>query len=79
MNDFWQKGQIAYVYAMIVDEEHRGKGIGSELLKTAFEYAKKSGCKKIELDLEFPRERVHQFYIEKMGFGKRGFLFSKVL
>lgn len=79
MNNFWQEGQIAYVYAMIVDEEQRGKGIGSELLKTAFDYAKKSGCKKIELDSGFPREKAHQFYTEKMGFEKRAFLFSKDL
>ncbi len=79
MNNFWQEGRIAYVYAMIVDEEQRGKGIGSELLKTAFVHAQKSGCKRIELDSGFPREKAHRFYMEKMGFEKRAFLFSRDL
>ena len=79
VNNFWQEGQIAYVYAMIVDEDQRGKGIGSELLKTACDYAKKCGCKKIELDSGFQREKAHKFYTEKMGFEKRAFLFSKDL
>lgn len=79
MNNFWQEGRIAYVYAMIIDEAQRGNGIGSELLKTSFDYARKSGCKKIELDSGFPREKAHKFYTEKMGFEKRAFLFSKDL
>lgn len=79
VNNFWQEGQIAYVYAMIVDEEHRDKGIGTELLKAAFNYATESGCKKIELDSGFHREKAHKFYTEKMGFENRAFLFSKDL
>jgi GNAT superfamily N-acetyltransferase len=79
MNNFWQEGQIAYVYAMIVDDEHRGKGVGSKLLEAAFRSAKEAGCKKIELDSGFHREKAHQFYTEKMGFEKRAFLFSKDL
>ena len=79
VNNFWQEGRIAYVYAMIVDEKHRGQGTGSELLQAAFRNAKESGCKKIELDSGFHREKAHQFYTEKMGFEKRAFLFSKNL
>lgn len=79
MNNFWQEGRIAYVYAMIVDEELRGQGIGSELLNAAAQYAKEDGCKKIELDSGFHREKAHQFYVDKMGFEKRAFLFSKDL
>lgn len=78
VNNFWQEGQIAYVYAMIVDESFRGKGIGTELLKKAFDKAKLRGCKKIELDSGFPREKAHKFY-EKIGFEKRAYLFSRDL
>lgn len=78
MNNFWQEGTIAYVYAMVVDEALRGKGIGGRMLEKAFETAKSAGCKKIELDSGFPRERAHQFY-EKIGFVKRAYLFSKDL
>lgn len=77
-NNFWQEGQIAYVYAMIVDESFRGQGIGKKLLEEAFQTAKNRKCKKIELDSGFPREKAHKFY-ESIGFEKRAFLFSKDL
>lgn len=78
VNNFWQEGQIAYVYAMIVDDSFRGKGIGTSLLEKAFDIAKSIGCKKIELDSGFPREKAHKFY-EKKGFEKRAYLFSRDL
>lgn len=75
-NNFWQEGQIAYVYAMIVEDAYRGKGIGKKLIEKAFETARDRKCKKIELDSGFQRELAHKFY-EQMGFVKRAFLFSK--
>lgn len=78
VNNFWQEGHIAYCYAMIVDEACRGRGIGKCIFDKAFETAKALGCKKLELDSGFPRERAHKFY-EKIGFEKRAYLFSKDL
>jgi GNAT superfamily N-acetyltransferase len=78
INSFWQEGYIAYVYAMIVDDSFRGKGIGTSLLEKAFEIVKLLGCKKIELDSGFHREEAHKFY-ERIGFEKRAYLFSKDL
>lgn len=78
VNNFWQEGHIAYVYAMIVDDSFRGKGIGTSLLEKAFDIAKLMGCKKIELDSGFPREKAHKLY-EKIGFEKRAYLFSRDL
>ena len=78
VNNFWQEGYIAYVYAMIVDESCRGKGIGRSLLEKAFDIAKLNKCKKIELDSGFPRVEAHKFY-EQIGFEKRAYLFSKDL
>lgn len=78
VNNFWLEGYIAYIYAMIVDDSYRGKGIGTSLLEKVFDIAKLMGCKKIELDSGFPREKAHKFY-EKIGFEKRAYLFSKDL
>lgn len=78
VNNFWQEGYIAYVYAMIVDNSFRGQGIGGKLIKNASDSAKMRGCKKIELDSAFPREKAHKFY-ERNGFEKRAYLFSKTL
>lgn len=78
VNNFWQEGYIAYIYAMIVDKSFRGQGIGTELIKCAVDKAKQIGCKKIELDSGFPRENAHNFY-KKNGFEKRAYLFSRDL
>ncbi len=78
MNNFWQEGIMAYVYAMVVADEYRGKGLGTTIIDKACEYAKERGCKKLELDSAFHRERAHKFY-EKIGFVKRAFLFSRDL
>lgn len=76
VNNFWQEGHIGYIYAMIIDETYRGKGIGTKLLQEAYEAAKVRGCKKIELDSGFHRTEAHKFY-EKNGYLKRAFLFSR--
>lgn len=76
VNNFWQEGYIAYVYAMIVDDCCRNSGIGRKILDKAVSIAKLNDCKKIELDSGFHRENAHMFY-ERIGFEKRGYLFSK--
>jgi GNAT superfamily N-acetyltransferase len=62
----------------LVDKAFRGKSIGTNLIKTASEVAKKRECKKIELDSAFHRKRAHNFY-KKIGFENRAYLFSKNL
>ena len=78
VNNLWQAGRIAYVYAMVVDEEHRGLGLGTKLIREVIHSAGQRGLKRVELDSGFPREKAHAFY-EKLGFEKRAFLFSHIL
>ncbi len=78
INNLWQEGRIAYIYAMVVDERQRGKGYGSALLQHAIQSAREKGLKRVELDSGFPREKAHRFY-EKTGFEKRAYLFSYTL
>lgn len=75
MNNLWQEGRISYIYAMVVDEKLRGKGIGSALIREAVAESERQGMKRVELDCGFPREMSHKFY-EKLGFEKRAYLFS---
>ncbi len=77
-HNFWQEGQIAYITTLIVEDGYRQRGIGSMLICEIQEIARRSGCKKIELESAFHRERAHSFY-EKMGFEKRAYFFSKAL
>ena len=78
MNNFWQEGRISYIYAMVVDEKLRGKGIGTALIREAINKSKRQGMMRVELDSGFHREKAHEFY-EKLGFDKRAFLFSYTL
>lgn len=76
LQNFWQEGPILYITTMIVDEKHRGKGVGKALIARITEIAKEKGCAKIELESAFHRGDAHSFY-EKMGFEKRAYFFSK--
>jgi ribosomal protein S18 acetylase RimI-like enzyme len=78
VNNFWQEGRIGYIYAMVVDETLRSKGVGTKLINQSLERAKAKGLKRMELDSGFHRQRAHEFY-EKLGFEKRAYLFSYVL
>jgi len=75
VNNLWQEGYISYIYALVVDEKHRGNGIGTMLINKVIEESKTLGNKRVELDSGFPRLNAHKFY-EKLGFEKRAYLFS---
>ena len=57
------------VKALVIDENARSKGHGSELLKTAREWAKTYGVSTIYLSCNILRERAHAFYLRE-GFTK---------
>jgi len=75
VNNLWQAGYISYMYAMVVDEKHRGKGFGTMLIDESIKDSREKGLKRLELDSGFHRGKAHEFY-EKLGFEKRAFLFS---
>ncbi len=56
---------------VFVEEEFRGKGIGTELVKNAIEIAKACGCYKIIATSRDERREVHHFYL-KIGFKEWG-------
>src|ERR1035437_7563904 len=47
VNNLWQAGYISYMYAMVVDEKHRGKGFGSMLIKASIKDSKDKGLKRM--------------------------------
>jgi len=78
VNNLWQASYISYMYAMVVNEKHRGKGFGTMLIQESIKSSKEKGLKRLELDSGFHREKAHEFYM-KLGFEKRAFLFSHQL
>jgi GNAT superfamily N-acetyltransferase len=78
VNNLWQEGAISYIYAMVVHQDYRGRGYGTQLLQAAIDKSRQQEMKRVELDSSFQREQAHRFY-EKFGFEKRAFLFSYTL
>jgi GNAT superfamily N-acetyltransferase len=62
-------GRCCHIDALVIDQNHRGSGIGKQLLLAAEKYAKNNDCVTIEL-ISANHRRVtgtHSFY-EKMGY-----------
>jgi GNAT superfamily N-acetyltransferase len=75
-NHLWHGGLIGWIDELVVNEAHRGLGIGRLLLDRLTTIAIEKDCCALELDSAFHRLEAHAFY-EKAGFEKRAFLFSK--
>jgi len=56
---------------VFVDNDYRGKGIGSELVKKVIDEAKKQGCRKLIAQSRYGKDGVHSLY-EKLGFKDHG-------
>ncbi|GIP38199.1 N-acetyltransferase [Paenibacillus sp. J31TS4] len=55
------------------------EGYGEKLLAHIHQYAKLNGCGTVALESGLSRVDAHKFYETKMGYGKLGYSFSKVL
>jgi len=75
-NNLWQAGNLGHIDELIVDDNYRGKGVGSKLMDEITRIAKENQCKRIELDSAFHRKEAHRFY-ENEGYENRAYLFSK--
>ena len=64
------------IIALAVPKEYRRKGIGTELLKTAEQWAKENNIEVILLNSGLPREDAHRFY-ESQGYFKKSYGFIK--
>jgi GNAT superfamily N-acetyltransferase len=71
-------GGYAEIVGLIVDEHHRGKGLGEDLVAAAETWAAKRGAKRLRVRSNVIRERAHRFY-ERLGYTitKRQAVFDK--
>ncbi|MBI4049400.1 MAG: GNAT family N-acetyltransferase [Candidatus Doudnabacteria bacterium] len=68
------KEPFGFLEDVFVAEEYRKQGIGTELVKTAIEEAKRQGCYKLICTSREASEKIHAFY-KRLGFKKWGFEF----
>lgn len=69
---------VGRVTALVVDDLHRGGGVGRALMDRAEEILRGLGCSQIELTSAGHRQGAHRFY-EKLGYTERRARFFKEL
>ena len=60
-------GCFGYLDDVFVLEQHRGQGIGAKLMREALDYARKSGCVRVELGTRRDNVHARRLY-ERLGF-----------
>ena len=58
---------LAQVAGLVVDEDHRNKGIGALLMEKAEEWARTRDCRGVMLRSRSARKGAHRFY-ERLGY-----------
>jgi predicted N-acetyltransferase YhbS len=69
---------VAWLTSLVVDEQSRGKGVGSSLVARAEDWAISQGARRISLTSGLHRERAHGFY-KARNYEHTGVRLSKTL
>ena len=75
-----ESGAHAEITGLVIDEAHRGRGIGEALAAAAETWARQRGHRRLRVRSNVVRERAHRFY-ERLGFAvtKRQVVLDKPL
>lgn len=78
MKNGLKKEPFGLLEDLFVDEQFRGHGIGTELLKKVIAQAKKIKCYKLVATSRYGKENIHDWY-KRMGFENFGIEFKMYL
>jgi GNAT superfamily N-acetyltransferase len=62
-----ESGEFAEIAGLVIDLEHRGRGIGERLLRRAEAWARECGVDRVRVRTNVRREDAHRFY-ERLGY-----------
>lgn len=68
--------KVGLIDELVVSEELRNLGVGSELLGQVIRFARSKKCKYVELYSSFDRKKAYKFYLHK-HFNESAHYFSK--
>lgn len=68
--------KIGFISDLVVSDNQRGNGIGTNLLSAAETYFKENNCRYIQLEVFAPNIQARRLY-EKFGFGVNCYYMSK--
>lgn len=71
-------GRVAVLEDMVMDLDCRGQGVGSQLLKSAIDFARDTGCLRITLLTDRGNLAAQRFY-RRLGFGVSDMLPMRLL
>ncbi|WP_027859371.1 GNAT family N-acetyltransferase [Marinobacterium jannaschii] len=62
-------GEVGELVSLVVEQGHRGEGIGRGLISEAVQWLADNHCEKVRVRANTIREQAHRFYTE-MGFNE---------
>lgn len=69
---------MARLVSVVVDADHRSRGVGGALIQEAERIAADAGCERMEVTSAAERDAAHRFY-ERLGYEARSKRFIKTL
>ena len=73
-----QNAPVAWLTALVVAENARGRGVGQRIVRVAEEWARAKGASKLALTSALHRKEAHEFY-KRLGYEHTGVRLAKTL
>ena len=73
-----QNGLVAWLTALVVAERVRGRGVGTQIVKVAEQWARDQGASRLALTSALHRKEAHEFY-KRLGYDHTGVRLAKSL